>query len=85
MWEKLRSMISLPNDVEYLLEHGEPYTFRHPIKTDRWISLGFVPDDRFVLVVFEWDSETQWVRVVTAYEPDSERYWRFYEKNKNIS
>ncbi|MFC1611279.1 hypothetical protein ACFL6C_09985 [Myxococcota bacterium] len=47
--------------------------------------LGFVPNGRFVLAVFEYDSEPQWVRVVTAYEPDSERYWRFYEKKKNIS
>ncbi|OGQ89551.1 MAG: hypothetical protein A2289_07185 [Deltaproteobacteria bacterium RIFOXYA12_FULL_58_15] len=73
------------DDVEYLFEHGEPYTFRHPTKIGRWLSLGFVPDDRFILVAFEYDSETQWARVVTAYESDSERYWRFYEKKKNIS
>jgi hypothetical protein len=70
------------DDVEYLFEHGEPYTFRHPTKSDRWISLGFVPDERFVLAVFEHSRETQWARVATAYEPDSDRYWRFYYEKK---
>jgi hypothetical protein len=48
------------------------------------IALGFVPDDRFVLVVFQYDEATCWVRVVTAYEPTSNRWWKIYAKAKGI-
>ena len=82
--EKLELHELTPEDVEHLFEHGGPYVFRHPSIMGRWVALGFAPDDRFVLVVFEHDGETRWVRVITAYEPDSERYWRLYEKKKRF-
>jgi uncharacterized DUF497 family protein len=40
-----------PDDVEALFDVGDPYIFRHPQFGRRHIALGFVPDDRFVLVV----------------------------------
>ena len=83
--EKLALHELTAEDVEYLFEDGDPYEFRHPTRAVRWISLGFVPDDRFVLVVFEYDADTQWARVVTAFESDSEWYWRLYEENKKVT
>ncbi len=50
----------------------------------RHIALGFVPDGRFVLVVFEHDPETRWVRVVTAYEPTQSGWWHRYAKAKGL-
>jgi len=82
--EKLGLHELTAENVEYLFEKGYPYVFRHPSIIGRWIALGFTAEDRFVLVVFEHDGETRWVRVVTAYEPDSERYWRLYEKKKDF-
>ena len=72
-------------DVEELFDEG-PAIFRHPEQRDRWIALGLLPepDNRFVLVSFEVDEETRWVRVVTAFEPTSERWWRVYAKAKGI-
>lgn len=83
--EKLAQHDLTAEDVEYLFEDGDPYTFSHPTRAERWISLGFVPDDRFVLVVFEYGPVTQRARVVTAYESESERYWRLYEKKKKVT
>lgn len=71
-----------PDDVEELFESGEPYVFRHASRRRRHIALGFVPDGRFVLVVFEHDPETRWVRVVTAYEPADDRWWYRYARAK---
>jgi uncharacterized DUF497 family protein len=73
-----------PDDVESLFDRGEPDVFDHPTDASRFIALGFVPDDRFVLVVFEYNEETCWVRVVTAYEPTSNRWWKIYAKAKGI-
>jgi hypothetical protein len=35
-----------------------------------------------LLVVFDYDRATHWVRVVTSYEPTSERWWKAYAKEK---
>ena len=69
-----------PEDIEDLLEAGEPYVFAHPTHSGRHIALGFPQGERFVLVVFEYDKPTRWVRVVTAYEPTNEGWWREYQK-----
>ncbi len=47
-------------DVEWLFELGDPDIFDHPTRRGRYIALGFVPDERFVLVVFEYDTKTRW-------------------------
>jgi uncharacterized DUF497 family protein len=44
-----------PEDVEELFDAGRPAFVRHPRRRDRIIALGFAPDGRFVLVVFEYD------------------------------
>lgn len=72
------------DDIEELFDGGEPYVFRHPSIPGRFIALGFVPDDRFVLVVFEYDQVTRWVRVVTAYEPTNAAWWKKYAQAKGI-
>jgi uncharacterized DUF497 family protein len=69
-------------DIEVLFADGEPLVFPHPSTPSRFIALGFVPDGRFILVVFEHDPETRWVRVMTAYEPTNEGWWRRYEEKK---
>jgi uncharacterized DUF497 family protein len=56
----------------------------HSSTPKRLMALGFVPDDRFVLVIFEYDRETRWVRVVTAYEPTNPGWWKKYAKAKGI-
>jgi len=71
--------------VEELFASGDPLTFRHPRRRDRFIALGFVPDERFVLVVFEYKRRTRWVRVVTAYEPTDARWWKRYAKAKGLA
>jgi uncharacterized DUF497 family protein len=73
------------DDIEALFDE-KPVVFRHPEEPSRRIALGFLPepDARFVLVSFERDDETRWVRVVTAFEPTNERWWRAYAKAKNI-
>jgi len=71
-----------PDDVEWLFDRGQPAYFQHPSDRRRTLALGFVPDRRFVLVVFEHDRETRWIRVVTAYEPTSEIWWNRYKKAK---
>ncbi len=73
-----------PADVEELFDAGDPYVLGHGSDPRRHLALGFAPDDRFVLVVFEYGPETQWVRVVTPYEPTSPRWWREYAKAKGI-
>ncbi|MBI2893097.1 MAG: BrnT family toxin [Deltaproteobacteria bacterium] len=77
---KLESHDLDAESVEDLFEAGEPLVFGHPSNPRRWIALGFVPAGRFVLVVFEHDRETCWVRVVTAYEPTSEKWWKQYDR-----
>jgi uncharacterized DUF497 family protein len=74
-----------PEDVEGVFDEA-PVVFRHPVYPQRWLALGFVPepDDRFLLVSFELDEETAWVRVVTAFEPTNEKWWRIYAKAKGI-
>ena len=73
-----------PDDIEALFEEGEPYFLQHPSNQRRLMALGFVPDDRFVLVIFEYDLETRWVRVVTAYEPTNPGWWKKYAKAKGV-
>ena len=73
-----------PDDVEWLFEWGDPDIFDHPTRRGRLVALGFVPDERFVLVVFEHDEETRWIRVVTAYEAEHERWWQIYAKAKKL-
>jgi hypothetical protein len=51
-----------PDDVEWLFEEGDPDVFEHPARRGRFVALGFIPDRRFALVVFEYDAETRWVR-----------------------
>lgn len=48
------------DDIEELFESGSPHVFRRD--RIRYLALGFVPDGRFALVVFEYDQETLWVR-----------------------
>lgn len=69
-----------PDSVEELFAETDCVVIAHPSKRERYLALGFVPDGRFVVVVFDHDSETQWVRVVTAYEPTSPRWWRQYTR-----
>lgn len=71
--------------VEELFANGDPLAFRHPQRRDRFIALGFVPDERFVLVVYEYKRRTRWVRVVTAYEPTDARWWKRYAKAKGLA
>ena len=71
--------------VEELFASGDPLAFRHPQRRDRFIVLGFVPDERFVLVVFEYNRRTRWVRVVTAYEQTDSRRWVRYAKAKGLA
>ena len=73
-----------PDDVEFLFDEGDPVFLEHPRSAERYIALGFVPDERFALVVFQYDKETRWVRVVTAYETTSETWWKRYAKTKGI-
>ena len=82
--EKLEHHDLDPDSVESLFEDGDPLVVEHPAVRKRYIALGFVPDGRFVLVVFEHDPETRWVRVVTGYEPESYRWWKKYAKAKNL-
>jgi uncharacterized DUF497 family protein len=74
-----------PEDIEGLFD-GAPVVFQHPGHSQRWLAIGFVPepDDRFGLVSFEIDEETSWARVVTAFEPTNEKWWRIYAKAKDI-
>jgi|SRR5579871_1060525 len=73
-----------PDDVEALFDDGDPYVFRHPSDPRRFMALGFVPDERFVLVIFEYDRETRWIRVVTAYEPTNPGWWKRYAQAKRL-
>ena len=70
------------DDVEYLFEYGDPLFSKHDKVDGRFYALGFIPDSRFVAVVFEYDAALGWVRVITAYEPTSDAYWRAYERKK---
>jgi len=81
---KLEAHDLAPADVEDLFEAGNPFIFRHPSDRRRHIALGFVPDGRFVLVVFEHDEQTRWIRVVTSYEPTNTGWWKRYARAKDI-
>ena len=70
--------------IEDLFESGDPLVLAHPTTRGRFVALGFVPDRRFVLVVFEYDREAQWARVVTAYEPTSRKWWAKYSETKGL-
>jgi len=60
----------------------DPVFRRHSRTRGRMIALGFVPDRRFVLVVFSYNKRRKAVRVITAYEP-TEPEWRIkYEALK---
>jgi uncharacterized DUF497 family protein len=69
-----------PDSIEELLAGDDALVVPHPSKRERCLALGFVPDGRFVVVVFGYDRETHWVRVVTAYEPTSPRWWHEYTR-----
>ena len=71
-----------PDSVEEIFAGPDLVVLRHPSKEGRYFALGFAPDGRFVLAVFEHDRETRWVRVVTAYEPTNPRWWNEYAKLK---
>jgi uncharacterized DUF497 family protein len=73
----------IADDVEELFVDGDPYVIRHPTNPDRNVALGHIPDGRFVLVVFEYNVDIKWIRVITAYEPTSEHWWKIYDKAKN--
>jgi uncharacterized DUF497 family protein len=79
---KLETHRITADDVEELFVDGDPFIFRHPKNPGRKVALGFVPDGRFVLVVFEYRAEIKWIRVITAYEPTSEHWWNIYAKAK---
>jgi uncharacterized DUF497 family protein len=70
------------SDVEYLFERSDPVIVAHPTHPDRLMALGFFPNGRFAVASFEYDDEFYWVRVVTAYEPESDTLWRVYETYK---
>jgi uncharacterized DUF497 family protein len=72
-----------PDSVEELLADPGVLVLRHRSLTGRYLALGFVPDGRFVIVVFGQDRETRWVRVVTAYEPTNPRWCNEYERLKS--
>jgi uncharacterized DUF497 family protein len=72
-----------PEEVECLFIAGDPVFRRHSRTRGRAIALGFVPDGRFVLVVFSYNQRPKAVRVITAYEP-TEPAWRIqYEALKS--
>ena len=58
-------------DIEGLFDEA-PVVFQHPKYPQRWMALGFEIND------------TSWVRVVTAFEPTNEKWWRIYAKAKGI-
>lgn len=71
-----------PEEVECLFIDGDPVFRRHSRTRGRAIALGFVPDGRFILVVFSYNKRRKAVRVITAYEP-TEPEWRIkYEALK---
>ena len=70
------------DEIEELFESGDPVFMRNEEHPGRQIALGFVPDGRFVLVSYERDDETRWIRVVTAYEPTHEKWHLIYSKAK---
>ena len=69
-------------DVEALLLEDEAQSvfLPNPRYPSRWIALGYIPDGRFVLASFEYNRELFWVRVVTAYEDETDASFRLYEK-----
>ena len=73
--EKLEDHDLGPDDVEHLFAFGDPVFRRHARIPGRFIALGFVPDARFVLVVFTHNKKRRAVRIVTAYEP-TDPSWR---------
>lgn len=79
--DKLANHGLTPEDVEGVFNQN-PVILKNPKHKNRWIALGFSSrDERFILISFEV-KEPGWVRVVTAYEPTSERWWKIYAKKK---
>jgi len=77
--EKVEAHDLGPDDVEFLFAFGDPVFRRHATIPGRFIALGFVPDGRFVLVVFAYNRKHKAVRVVTAYEPTDPSWRRRYD------
>jgi uncharacterized DUF497 family protein len=71
-----------PEEVECLFIDGDPVFRRHARNRGRAIALGFVPDGRFVLVVFSYNKRRKAVRVITAYEPTGPEWRNKYEALK---
>lgn len=71
-----------PDDVECLFGFGNPVFRRHAKIPGRFITLGFVPDGRFVLAVFSYNKKQRTVRVVTAYEPTDPSWKMRYDAIK---
>ncbi len=84
--QKLRDHDLDEIDIEWTFwgEKLPPHIFRHPKVPDRWIALGFTLDGSFVLIVFEHKTDDRSIRVVTAYRPTNERWWRLYAQAKGI-
>lgn len=82
--EKVLAHELTPEEVESVFDES-PVVVRNPAHENRWVALGFPPepDERFILVSFELN-EMNWVRVVTAFEPTGEQWWRLYAKTKGI-
>ena len=70
------------DDVEWLFALDAPIFRLHAKVAARFVALGFVPDGRFVLVVFDSKKRRRSVRVVTAYEPTDASWRRRYEAAK---
>ena len=62
-WVRMPSgkRLDLLDPTPFDWDDGDPYVFAHPSDRRRHVALGFVPDERFVLVVFEYDAEKRWV------------------------
>jgi uncharacterized DUF497 family protein len=79
---KLEAHDLSPEEVELLFIDGDPVSRRHSRIRSSVIALGFVPDGRFILVVFSYSKRRKAIRVITAYEP-TEPAWRIqYEALK---
>ena len=82
--DKVREHGLEPDDVEEVVEASDSYVFEHPDHPGRHIALGFTADGRFTLVSLEHSPRTNWVRVVTAYEPTGKEWWTTYAKAKGL-
>jgi uncharacterized DUF497 family protein len=71
-----------PDDVEWMFVDGGPVLRRHATVSGRHVALGFVPDGRFVLAIFELNRRRGAVHVLTAYEPTDPAWRRRYDAIK---